>query len=296
MGTVAAVFGRRPGLPNFDVVVCTAKPGWVSTDLGMPVRIDRGVDALATAELVLVLPGTQFRDTDPVVCRALNDAYGRGAILAANCTGVFVLAATGLLDGREVTTHWQFADELAATHPGVRVRPDALYLDHGRVVTGAGAAAGLDLYLHLVRREHGGIVANEIARGLVTPPHRSGDQAQYITAPIARSGDDARIEAVTAWAQQNLHVISTVDDLAARALMSRRTFARRFAAATGTTPKAWLLTRRLDYAADLLESTDLSVEEIAHRVGYRTAAVFREQFATRRGTAPRDYRRTFSRS
>ena len=197
-------------------------------------------------------------------------------------------------NGLAATTHWQFADELAARHPAVRVRPEALYVDEGTVLTGAGAAAGIDLYLHLVRREHGAAVANSIARGLVVPPHRDGGQRQYIESAVAADGQDRRLAEVIAWARQNLSRRVGVEELAGRALMSRRSFARRFRAATGTTPHAWLVAQRLSLAEELLESTRLSVEEIARRVGFGSAAALRERFGEHRGVAPRDYRRTFA--
>jgi transcriptional regulator GlxA family with amidase domain len=297
LGTVGAAFGGRPGLPPFEVTVCAERPGPIHTDLGVPVEVHHGPAALAAADLVLLLPGPDYRRPPSAEVRtALHAARARGATVAAHCTGVFLLAATGLLDGLEATTHWQFADELAARHPAVRVRPEALYIDHGAIATGAGATAGLDLFLHLIRRDHGAAVTNEIARGLVTPPHRDGGQTQYITAPVPRDGDDDRLAATLGWARANLDRRLSIDDLAARSLMSPRTFARRFKAATGATPHAWLLAQRLNLAEQLLESTDLPIEEIARRVGYGTAAVFREQFGLRRGVAPRDYRRTFTRT
>ena len=207
---------------------------------------------------------------------------------------MFHLAATGLLDGLNVTTHWQYADQLTARYPRLRVRPQALYLDQGGIVTGAGAAAGIDMCLHLIRREHGAALANSIARILVTPPHRDGGQQQFITAPLADGGDGDRLAGVIAWARANLERPLSLDELAARALMSRRSFVRHFKAATGASPHAWLLSQRLSLAEELLETTSLPVEQIADRVGYRSAAVFREQFAARRGLAPRDYRRAFS--
>lgn len=200
------------------------------------------------------------------------------------------------MDGLTVTTHWRFADELATLHPAVTVRPDALYVDEGSIVTGAGAAAGLDMCLHLIRREHGAARANAIARGLVIPPHRDGGQAQYVAAPVAGQGEDQRLAAVLAWAREHLDHPLTVDTLASRALMSRRSFARHFRSATGTSPHAWLRDQRLSLAEELLETTGLSVEQIATRVGYRHAAVLREQFAARRGVSPSAYRRTFRRA
>jgi transcriptional regulator GlxA family with amidase domain len=297
LGAVSSVFGRRPGLPAFDAVICAERPGPLHTDLGLPLQVMHGPERMATAEVVLILPGEEFRAPPTAeVVTALRTARAAGAVIAANCTGVFLLAATGLLDGLAATTHWQFADELAASYPAVTVRPKELYLDHGGILTGAGASAGLDLYLYLVRREHGAAVANAIARNLVTPPHREGGQAQYLSVPVPVDADDQRLAAVISWAREHLHDRVSVDELAARAMMSRRTFARRFKAATGTTPHAWLLAQRLNRAEHLLETTELSVEEIAHRIGYGTATVFREQFALRRGVGPRDYRRTFART
>jgi transcriptional regulator GlxA family with amidase domain len=260
------------------------------------VQVEHGLGALETADLVLVLPGENCR-TNPseAAIMALRAAHARGAIVAAHCVGVFLLAHAGLLDGREATTHWQHVGELAADHPRVKVRPQALYVDNGSVVTGAGAAAGVDLYLHLVRREHGAALANAIARILVVPPHRDGGQQQFITAPVAATPDGDRLADVIGWARANLHADLPVETLAARALMSRRSFVRHFKAATGATPHAWLVTQRMNLAEELLEATDLPVERIAEQVGYRNAAVFRDQFVLRRGVPPRDYRRTFSR-
>jgi transcriptional regulator GlxA family with amidase domain len=178
--------------------------------------------------------------------------------------------------------------------------PSATFLDsnvdQGLIVTGAGAAAGMDMYLHLVRRDHGAAMANAIARILVIPPHRDGGQRQFITAPVPVDGDGQRLADVLTWARANLHRPLPVDMLAARALMSRRSFIRHFRAATGATPHAWLLAQRLNLAEELLETTDLPIEQVADRVGYRSAAVLRDQFSRRRGVAPRDYRRTFART
>ncbi|MDN3355727.1 helix-turn-helix domain-containing protein [Actinomadura sp. DC4] len=296
LGMASALFRPRPGLTEFDFAVCARRRGPLNTDLGVPVLVEHGLEPLAGADLVLVLPGDDLAapPAEPVL-DALRAAHRRGATVAAHCMGVFTLAATGLLDGAEATTHWQYAGELAARHPGVAVRPEALYLDQGGVVTGAGAAAGMDMYLHLLRRDHGAALTNALARLLVTPPHRDGGQRQYITAPVPADGDGERLSEVIAWARANLDRSPPVDELAARALMSRRSFVRHFKAATGASPHAWLLAQRLSLAEELLETTDLTVERIAGRVGYRSAAVFREQFVLHRGVAPREYRRTFGR-
>jgi transcriptional regulator GlxA family with amidase domain len=295
LGLVSAIFRTRPGFTAFKFNICAARPGQLATDLGIPIVVDHGPELFARSDLILLLPGESFAEPPPGhVVAALRAAHERGATLAAHCLGVFHLAATGLLDDLNVTTHWQYAEQLTDRYPRVRVQPEALYLDQGSIVTGAGAAAGIDMCLHLIRRDHGAALANSIARILVTPPHRDGGQQQFITAPLAASSDEARLADVIAWARANLERRLSLDELASRALMSRRSFVRHFKAATGTTPHAWLLSQRLSQAEELLETTSLPVEQIAERVGYRSAAVFREQFAARRGLAPRDYRRAFS--
>ncbi|MFF5975518.1 GlxA family transcriptional regulator [Streptomyces sp. NPDC012769] len=298
VGIVAEVFGPHgEGAPGFDFALCGDRPGAVPTDLGVPLSVAHGLDRLTAADLVLVLPSAGFRTpSPPAVLDALVAAHERGALVAAHCVGAFVLAAAGLLDGLRATTHWRFADLLARRHPGVIVEPDALYLDQGRISTGAGAAAGFDLCLHLIRREHGAALANTIARDMVLPSHRDGGQAQYLAAPVPENGEDERLAEVLAWAREHLHEPLPVAELARRALMSKRSFARRFAAATGTTPHAWLRDLRLSGAEELLETTDLPVEEIARRVGYGSAAVLRDQFVRRRGIPPRSYRRSFTRT
>jgi len=297
LGIASSIFQRRPAVADFSFVLCSDLAGPLHTDIGTTVQVEHDLAAIETADLVLVLPGENCR-TNPsgAAITALRAAHERGAIVAAHCVGVFLLAHTGLLDGLEATTHWQHADELAADHPLVTVRRQALYIDHGSIVTGAGAAAGVDLYLHLIRREHGAAMANAIARIMVVPPHRDGGQQQFMTSPVAATPDGDRMAGVIGWARANLHEDLPVGALAARALMSRRSFVRHFRTATGTTPHAWLLTQRMNRAEELLEATDLPIEQIAQQVGYRNPAVFRDQFALRRGVPPRDYRRTFSRS
>jgi transcriptional regulator GlxA family with amidase domain len=296
LGMASAVFRSRPGAATqFDFAVCADRRGPVTTDLGVPVLVDHDVALLAEADLLLILPGPeQSESPSPQLETALRQAHRRGVTVAAHCLGVFPLAATGLLDGYEATTHWLHADELAARHPGVIVRADQLYVDQDRIVTGAGAAAGMDMYLHLVRRDHGAALANAIARQLVVPPHRDGGQQQYIDTPVPTGADTDRLAEVLGWARANLHQTLSIDALAARTLLSRRTFIRHFKAATGTTPHAWLRTQRLNRAEELLETTALSTEQIAERIGYQSAAVLRQQFMLRRGVSPSGYRRTFT--
>lgn len=297
VGIVTELFDARgQGLPRFDLALCTDRPGQVLTDVGVPVAIGHGLDRLAAADLVIALPWADFRTPPaPAVLDALSAAHARGALVAAHCVGTFALAAAGLLDGRRATTHWRFAGLLAERYPDVSVEADALYVDEGSIATGAGAAAGFDLCLHLLRREHGAATANAVARDLVLPSHRDGGQAQYLAAPAPADCQDERLADVLAWTRAHLHEPLPVAELARRAMMSKRSFARRFAAATGTTPHAWLLNLRLSSAEELLETTDLPVEEIARRVGYGSAAVLREQFVRRRGVPPRSYRRSFTR-
>ncbi|GGT18883.1 AraC family transcriptional regulator [Streptomyces kurssanovii] len=298
VGIVAEVFDARgPDLPRFDFALCTDRPGRVRSDVGLPLVVEHGLDRLAAADLVIALPWADFRTPPgPAVLEALTAAYERGALVAGHCVGAFALAAAGLLDGRRATTHWRFATLLAERHPDVTVEPDALYIDEGRIVTGAGAAAGFDLCLHLLRREYGAATANAIARDLVLPSHRDGGQAQYLATPAPEDCNDDRLADVLAWAREHLHEPLPVAELARRSLMSRRSFARRFASSTGTTPHAWLLGLRLGRAEELLETTDLPVEEIARLVGFGSAAVLRAQFVRRRGVPPRSYRRSFTRT
>ncbi|MGV9267297.1 GlxA family transcriptional regulator [Kitasatospora sp. NPDC003701] len=297
-GIVSEVFDARgQGLPRFDFALCTDRPGQVRTDTGLPLVVEHGLDRLAAADLVIALPWADFRTPPgPAVLDALTAAHERGALVAGHCVGAFALAAAGLLDGRRATTHWRFAALLAERHPEIAVEADALYIDEGRIATGAGAAAGFDLCLHLLRREHGAATANAIARDLVLPSHRDGGQAQYLATPVPEDCQDERLADVLAWARAHLDRPLPVAELARRSLMSRRSFARRFTAATGTTPHAWLLGLRLSSAEELLETTELPVEEIARRVGFGSAAVLRAQFVRRRGVPPRSYRRSFSRT
>lgn len=298
VGIASEIFGfdRRPrGGPGFDFAVCADRPGPVTTDSGLKVVIEHGLDRLAAADLVLVTSWDAFGlEPSPEALAAIRTAYERGATVAGYCTGTYVLAAAGLLDGRRATTHWRWAAAMAERFPAVAVLPEVLYVDEGRVVTGAGGAAGVDMCLYLLRREYGASVANEIARDMVVPPHRDGGQAQYVAAPVPVDCDDERLAGVLAWARDHLDGPLTVETLATRALMSQRSFARRFTAATGSTPHAWVLSQRLNRAEELLETAGLSIEEVARRVGFGTAATLREQFVRRRGVPPRDYRKAFS--
>jgi AraC family transcriptional activator FtrA len=230
----------------------------------------------------------------PDLVEAVRTAYNRGARVMSICTGAFVLAEAGLLDGRRAATHWLHAAALATRYPAVKVDPDVLYVDEGQVLTSAGKSAGTDLCLHVVRRDYGATVANEIARRLVTPPHRDGGQAQYITTKVPTSSYDSLAMAMD-WALNRLGEPITVDDLAVQAHLTPRTLNRHFHARIGTNPLAWLHEQRLRRAQELLEQTDHSVDLIARRSGFATAATLRRHFRQTLGITPDAYRRTFTR-
>src|SRR3954468_3910907 len=296
LGVTTEVFGydrTAMGLPRFDYALVTEQPGLVSTDTGLKMLVDEGLERLAVSDIVTLTAWELFeRVPSPALVDAVRAAHDRGAIIVSQCTGAFVLAHAGLLDGCRATTHWRYAGELAARFPAVQVDPSVLQADSGRILTGAGPAAGVDTLLHLVRREWGSAAANALAREMVGPPHRDGGQAQCIDAPVPACQDDL-LGAVLEWASAHLADEITVDSLARRALMSPRSFARRFKATTGTTPHAWLLGQRLAAAEALLENSDAPVEEVAPLVGFGAAAGLREQFTRRRGVPPRAYRQTF---
>src|SRR4051795_11470321 len=296
LGVSAEVFGydrRHMGLPAFDFGLVAEAPGPVRTDTGIGVTVEHGLERLARSDIISITAWELFdRVPSPALLDAFRAAHERGATIVSHCTGAFVLAAAGLLDGLRVTTHWKYAGELAARFPQVQVDPTVLYVDNGRVLTGAGTAAGVDTLLHLVRREWGAAAANALAREMVVPPHRDGGQAQFIDAPVPACQDDL-LGAVLEWASAHLAEEISVEGLARRALLSPRSFARRFRATTGTTPHAWLLAQRLGAAEALLEESDAPVEEVARLGGFGTAAGLRDQFSRRRGVSPRAYRQTF---
>lgn len=260
---------------------------------GLRVVADAGLEALAEARTIIV-PGWRDREQLPpaALLQALRAAHGRGARLLSICSGVFVLAATGLLDDKRATTHWRYTDELAARFPAIEVDPAVLYVDSGQLITSAGSAAGIDACLHLVERDFGCQVANTVARRLVMAPQRSGGQAQFIPAPVAQTPRDD-LSAVLQWALVHIAEPLSVKQLAAKALMSERTFLRRFNEATGMSPKGWLLHRRMAQARELLESTGLNSEQIAERCGFSSVESFRVAFRRVVGLAPSFYRERF---
>jgi AraC family transcriptional activator FtrA len=301
LGVTAEVFALpRPELDVrwwYDFALCADRPGRLRAVGGFGLDVEHGLDTLAAADTI-VLPGTPdpHGDPSPELLDALRAAHARGARLVSICSGAFVLAATGLLDGREATTHWRYADLLADRFPAVRVDPRVLYVDGGDVLTSAGTAAGIDLCLHLVRRDHGADVANRVARRMVVSPHRTGDQAQFVEAPVPRGGGDEGIAAVMAWALEHLGERIGVADLARAGHLSTRTLTRRFTDATGTSPARWLLEQRIAASVALLESTATPVEDVGALVGIPSPAAFRRHFARAMGVPPSVYRRTFAAS
>ncbi len=298
LGVACEVFGiQRAELvdPWYRFVVCSADEPPIRSSWGSFSLVDVSpLSALDRADTV-VIPAwpARGRDAPPEVVAALQRAARRGARILTVCSGSFLLANAGLLDGLPATTHWMYAAELADQFPEVDVRPDVLYVDAGQILTSAGTAAGIDLCLHVVRQDHGAEVANAVARRMVIPPQRHGGQAQFAEAPVPACPADDPLAGVIDWAMANLDGELTIEVLAARAAMSPRTFARRFRSATGTTPLQWVLRQRVLLAQRLLETTDEPVERVAQQVGFGSAAVLREHFGRQVRTSPQHYRRAF---
>jgi transcriptional regulator GlxA family with amidase domain len=297
LGIPARVFEAATGPggePLYEVVTCSLDGGPVPTAGDFAVLVRHGPEALATADTVVVPPvDTAVVGADVLdrAARAVRTVAGRARI-ASICTGADVLAAAGLLDGLRATTHWKHTDEFARAHPAVDLDPDVLYVDEGDVLTGAGAAAGVDLCLHIVRRDHGAEVANRAARSCVVPPHRDGGQAQFIDRPVTATGT-ASTAATRAWALAHLERPLGLPDLARHAAMSVRTFTRRFRAEVGMSPNRWLVQQRVELARRLLETTDLPVDQVAERVGIGSAASLRVHLGAALGVPPSTYRRAF---
>ncbi|MDT0462691.1 GlxA family transcriptional regulator [Streptomyces gibsoniae] len=297
LGVVCEVFGidrSDEGLPVYDFAVASAETPTLGTRCGFTVSTPHGLERLEEADLIAVPAGDTYatREYPPELLDALRRAVARGTRVLSVCSGVFVLGAAGLLEGRRCAVHWRHADALGRRFPRAVVEPDVLYVDEDPVITSAGTAAGIDACLHIVRKEQGPEVANRIARRMVVPPHRDGGQAQYVERPLPRSQCDTVAE-VLVWMERHLDGEVTVEQLAARAHMSPRTFARRFQQETGTTPYRWILRQRVLLAQELLERTDETMDAIADRTGFGTAAALRHQFGRALGTTPAAYRRTF---
>lgn len=285
------------GVRLYEVTTCAPEPGFVRTDADFDLKVHYGPEILADADSVLVPASHELDDTDDVTTLSppVADAFrflSPGTRIASICTGAFVLAAAGLLDGRRATTHWKSADNLRRRYPTIDVDPDVLYIDEGDVLTSAGEAAGIDLCLHLIRTDHGAAVANEVARATVVPPFRDGGQAQYIPSPVPESATSTTATARN-WALENLAAPITLHQLAAQQSMSQRTFTRRFRQESGVTPMQWLTRQRVERARQLLENTDRTVDRIATEAGFGTAASLRQHFQATLGVTPAAYRSTF---
>jgi transcriptional regulator GlxA family with amidase domain len=279
-------------LPTYDCQVVSAR-GSVRTAAGFTISSSYRLTWAESADLVIVPARvTRFDDPPGAVLSLLRETVARGARLMSVCTGAFTLGAAGLLDGRTCTTHWKHADELADRFPAARVDPNVLFVCDGPVLTSAGTASGLDLCLHLIRADHGEEVARRVARRMVMPPHRDGGQAQYVDVPI-RARPAHRLAPLLDELSRELHVEHTAESLAERAMMSPRTFARRFRAETGTTPHLWLTQQRVLLARRMLEEGDDPIDTVAARCGFGTAAMLRHHFGRIVGVSPAAYRRTF---
>ncbi|SEG75622.1 transcriptional regulator, AraC family with amidase-like domain [Thermomonospora echinospora] len=298
LGSVAEIFGLpRPELrvPWYELRVCAERPDRMMRSFGgLALTAGHGLEEFAAADTVVVVAVPDVRaEVPPALVGALRTAHGRGARVVSICSGAFALAAAGLLDGRTATTHWRYAELLQRRYPRVRVDPDVLYVDDGDVLTSAGSAAGLDLCLHLIRRDHGARVANAVARRLVVPPHREGGQAQFVEAAVAEPARDDAVARSMAWALDHLAEPITVADLARRAHLAPRTFLRHFGRQTGTSPLRWVVVQRVMASLPLLEAGSMPVEEVGAAVGFGSPATFRHHFTRIMKTSPSAYRRTF---
>jgi AraC family transcriptional activator FtrA len=294
-GIVVELFALpRPEFEHwYDFVACTADAGPLRTIGGLQVSAGRGLAALRRAHTIIVPGWRDVEERPPAeLVDALVAAHRRGARLVSVCAGVFVLAATGLLDGKRATAHWRDVASLARQYPRIIIDPDVLYVDEGSILTSAGSAAGIDLGLHIIRRDYGARVANIVARRLVMPPHREGGQAQFVPSPV---GDEERpwLARLFEWAQRHLNEPLPVERLAHEACMSKRTLTRRFAETAGSSPTDWVIGLRIAKAKDLLETTTRSIEQIAVRCGFGSAATLRHHFRQRVQMSPAQYRARF---
>ena len=287
----------RPELdvPWYDFAACAAERGPIRATGGVVVQVSHSLRLLERADTI-VIPG--WRDADeappPALLRKLRQAYDRGARLCSICSGVFVLAAAGVLTGKRATTHWKYVERLAARYPDIIVEPNALYVDEGQILTSAGSAAGLDMLVHLVRKDFGPRVANQVAQRLVIPPHREGGQAQFVPRPVSVD-ERGRLAKLLDWIRAHLSAEHTIESLAGQAAMSPRTLQREFKSATGLAPYAWIVRERIERAKELLETGRLPAQRIAERVGMGSAESLRHHFRQRVGTTPAQYRARFSR-
>ena len=295
--TAAELFGRpRPEFSQwYDFVVCGVDPQPIRSQAGIVIEAEHDLGLLDDADTI-VIPGWCAAEhlPSPELIDRLCAAYERGARLLSICTGAFLLAATGLLDGRRATTHWAWSDLLKSRYPSVNVEPGVLYVDEGRLLTSAGSAAGIDLCLYVIRKDLGARVANAVARRMVVPPHRDGGQSQYIDHPMTLV-EQCSLSPLLDWLRENLADDHSVDSLAKRAGLAPRTFARRFQDYVGTSPHRWLTQERLIRSQELLETTSASMDRVAEEAGFGSAQVLRLHFRRHLSTTPTRYRKTFFR-
>jgi AraC family transcriptional activator FtrA len=300
LGVACDVFGSTDltadlGVPWYRLSICGAGRATVTVDGGLRIDPPYGLERIRKADTVVVLPTNRLDDVPPEVFDALRRAHARGCRIISLCTGAFVLAEAGLLEGRRATTHWTECEDLARRYTDVTVDPGVLYVDEGDILTSAGSAASIDLCLYIVRADYGSEIATQLARQLVVPPQRDGGQAQFIDAPLPTLDSSNLFAETIEWAQEHLDEPLSVADLAARSAMSPRTFARQFLAATATTPHQWLQRQRVHLAQRLLETSGLSIESVAAGSGFCTAGNLRKHFSRIMHTSPQAYRRTFQR-
>jgi AraC family transcriptional regulator, transcriptional activator FtrA len=294
-GIAVELFGLpRPELKNwYDFEVCGLEPRPLTATGGVVVQARRGLNRLLAANTIIIPGWRNPKDKPPErLVRILQRAHARGVRLMSICSGVFVLAATGLLDGKFATTHWKYFENLSSAYPRIHLKPNVLYVDEGTLLTSAGSAAGIDLSLHLIRKDFGAAIANKIAKRLIVPPHREGGQAQFVDTPVGEEVEPW-LSNTFDWARHNLHRDIRIAELARRAYMTRRTFARRFRAATGSTPLEWINGQRTRLACDLLETTDLGMDAVADRSGFGSTPVLRDHFRRRMCLSPSAYRERF---
>ena len=297
LGVACEVFGDdrwvTPGDPWYRLFICGDTPAPVTADGGFQILVPHGLETLSKVDTVIVSPTYRPNEISESVFEALRQAHARGCRILSMCGGAFVLAEAGLLDGRRAATHWAECDELARRYPLLSVDSGVLFVDEGDILTSAGSAASIDLCLHVVRQDYGSEVATRLARQLVVPPQRDGDQAQFIEKPLPVLDSSDLFAETIAWVQVHLDQQVSVEELANRSAMSPRTFARRFLLAMGTTPYQWLVRQRVQLAQRLLEVSDLSIEGVAEKSGFCTAGNLRKHFNRIVHTSPQAYRHTF---
>lgn len=298
LGVVHEAWGQDRsdmGVPVMDLAICASRAGRVRTNGPFDIHVRDDLTPLDRADLIIVPALPRDSAVPGAVIEALRAAVERGTRIMSICTGAFVLGAAGILDGRRSTTHWMYTDELAARYPATQVVPEVLYVDDAPILTSAGTASGIDASLYLWRQEFGSAVANTVARRMVVPPQRDGGQAQFIRYPEPECEVET-LSPVLTWVTENLAEEHAIPALAARAMMSPRTFARRFRAETGTTPHAWITAQRIRRAEQLLEDTTRSVEQIAEDVGFGNGTTLRHHLRRARGLSPQRYREQFQRA